>query len=115
MPTHNVDPASPEGIAKWLDSFITTLRQGTTLSKDTKTDFANLLKEVKPYVLQDTKSKPNSPQVNTNDGIAERFNNLEKKIDELKASLTNSKTCAQVVSAAPPPQQQANSIKRDQL
>ena len=124
MPTRNLDPASPEGIAKRVDSTITTLRQGASLSKDVKIELADLLEKMKPYVLQNTTSAPkcNSPESNTNEETTERINNLEKKIDELKASLAllteslmNPKTWAQVASAAPPPQQQPNSAKREQL
>ena len=115
MPTRNLDPASPEGIAKRVDSTITTLRQGASLSKDVKIELADLLEKMKPYVLQNTTSAPkcNSPESNTNEETTERINNLEKKIDELKASLAllteslmNPKTWAQVASAVPPPQQQ---------
>ena len=119
MPTRSQDPASPEGIVKRLDSTITTLRQGASLSKEAKLELASLLEEVKPY-LQNTTTASNSSEANPNDQATERFNNLEKKIDEanasivsLTASLTNPKTWSQVVSAAPAPQQPPNPVKRE--
>src|SRR5437762_1638253 len=42
MPTRNLDPESPEGIAKRVDSTIITLRQGSSLSKDGKNELADL-------------------------------------------------------------------------
>src|SRR5438046_617789 len=96
MPTRNLDPESPEGIAKRVDSTITTLRQGSSLSKDGKNELADLLEKMKPF-LQNT-SAPNSFESNINEQVVERINILEKKIDELTASLRVGRYLLRVVT-----------------
>ena len=120
MPMRNPDPESPEGIAKRLDSTITTLRQGASLSKEAKNDLVALLEKMKPFILQKPPS-PNLSESNINEQAVECINILEKKIDELTASLTtlaeslmSPKTWPQIASATPQ-SQQVNSVKCEQL